>query len=88
MIIPGPFRDFDLADHYSVGTFASLIPATDGPVPPGPNPPGPPGPRPIPTLKTKAFYGSADVTPATAKMRLVTIAEEIIAVLSSIQMQQ
>jgi uncharacterized protein len=31
----------------------------------------------------KTFYGSADVTPATAKMRLVTIAEEIIAVLSS-----
>ena len=33
--------------------------------------------------KAKTFYGSADVTPATAKMRLVTIAEEIIAVLSS-----
>jgi hypothetical protein len=33
--------------------------------------------------KAKAFYGSADVTPATAKVRLVTIAEEIIAVLSS-----
>jgi hypothetical protein len=53
------------------------------PVPPGPRPPRPPGPGPIPTLKAKAFYGSADVTPATAKMRLVTIAEEIIAVLSS-----
>jgi hypothetical protein len=26
-IIPGPFHKFDLADHYSVGTFASLIPA-------------------------------------------------------------
>jgi uncharacterized protein len=58
-------------------------PEPPGPVPPGPNPPGPPGPGPIPTLKAKAFYGSADVTPATAKMRLVTIADEIIAVLSS-----
>jgi hypothetical protein len=54
-----------------------------GPTPPGPSPPGPPVPGPIPTLKAKAFYGSADVTPATAKMRLVTIAEEIIALLSS-----
>jgi hypothetical protein len=35
----------------------------------------------LPSL-AKTFYGSADVTPATAKMRLVTIAEEIIAVLS------
>jgi hypothetical protein len=58
-------------------------PTPPGPVPPEPIPPGPPGPGPIPTQKAKAFYGSADVTPATAKMRLVTIAEEIIAVLSS-----
>ena len=58
-------------------------PTPPEPVPPGPSPPGPPGPGPIPTLKAKAFYGSADVTSATAKMRLVTIAEEIIAVLSS-----
>jgi len=58
-------------------------PTPPGPVPPGPRPPSPPGPGPIPTLKAKVFYGSADVTPATAKVRLVTIAEEIIAVLSS-----
>jgi len=37
----------------------------------------------IKASKAKTFYGSADVTPATAKMRLVTIAEDIIAVLSS-----
>lgn len=30
----------------------------------------------------KTFHSSADVTPATAKMRFVTIAEEIIAALS------
>jgi SNF2-related domain len=57
-------------------------PTPPGPVPPGPRPPEP-GPAPIPTLKAKTFYGSADVTPATARLRLVTIAEEIIAVLSS-----
>jgi predicted AAA+ superfamily ATPase len=52
------------------------------PEPVGPGPPRP-GPGPIPTAKAKTFYGSADITPATAKVRLVTIAEEIIAVLSS-----
>jgi len=57
-------------------------PTPPGPVPPGPRPPEPPAPGPIPTLKAKTFYGSTDVTPATAKVRLVTIAEEIIAVLS------
>jgi hypothetical protein len=39
--------------------------------------------RQVATLKAINFYGSADVTPATAKMRLVTIADDIIAVLSS-----
>lgn len=36
-----------------------------------------------PTARAKAFHGSADIPPATAKMRLVQIAEEIIAVLGS-----
>jgi predicted AAA+ superfamily ATPase len=49
--------------------------------PPGPTPPGPAPPGPMP--KAKTFYGSADVTPATAKVRLVQIAEEIIAVLAT-----
>ncbi|MBE2203055.1 MAG: ATP-binding protein [Chthoniobacterales bacterium] len=35
------------------------------------------------TAKAKAFYGSADITPATAKVRLVQIAEEIISVLGN-----
>jgi hypothetical protein len=67
-----------------------------GPNPPGPLPPGstspglfPPGPTgagPTPsgaTPKAKTFHGSADVTPATAKVRLVQIADEIIAVLAA-----
>jgi hypothetical protein len=41
----------------------------------------PPGTAPTP--KAKNFYGSADVAPTTAKVRLVQIAEEIISVLSS-----
>ena len=45
--------------------------------------PTPPTPTPTLTPKAKTFYGSADVTPATAKMRLVQIAEEVIAVLAA-----
>lgn len=33
------------------------------------------------TPKAKSFHGTAEVTPATAKMRLVQIAEEIISLL-------
>jgi predicted AAA+ superfamily ATPase len=67
-------------------------PKQPGQPPPGPAPlPGvtPPGPvPPVPpvvptTAKSKTFYGSADVAPAAAKMRLVQIAEEIIAVLTA-----
>ena len=48
-----------------------------------PGQPPPPGPTPPPVPKSKTFYGSADVAPAAAKMRLVQIAEEIIAVLTA-----
>lgn len=43
------------------------------------------GTTPAVTVQSKArsFYGSAEVNAATAKMRLVQIAEEIIAVLAS-----
>jgi hypothetical protein len=40
----------------------------------------PPAPA---AAKLKTFYGSAEVPPATAKMRLVQIAEEIVSVLTS-----
>jgi predicted AAA+ superfamily ATPase len=60
-------------------------PTPPGPVPPGPTPPGPtpPGPTPPGPQTTKNFYGSADVASAAAKMRLVQIADEIIAVLAA-----
>jgi hypothetical protein len=37
----------------------------------------------VPTPRAKAFFGSVDVNATTAKMKLVSIAEEIIAVLAS-----
>jgi len=68
-------------------------PTSSNPLQPGPIPPGlvvpgqtptdPTQPGSTPQRKAKAFYGSADVTPATAKVRLVQIAEEIIAILGS-----
>lgn len=68
-------------------------PTPPGPVPPGPNPPGitpPVPPQPVPTppgpplpARAKSFHGSVTVAPATAKMRLVQIAEEIIATLTT-----
>ena len=54
-----------------------------GPIPPGPTPPGPTPPSPTLTPKAKSFHGSAEVAPAAARMRLVQIADEIIALLAS-----
>ena len=63
-------------------------PVPPGPTPPGPAQPGTTGPNPGPSLqsttpKAKSFHGSAAVTPAAAKMRLVQIAEEIIAIIAA-----
>ena len=61
-----------------------------GPLPPGPGttPPGPVPPEPIPpglapTPKPRAFHGNIAINASTAKMRLVQVAEEIIAVLAA-----
>lgn len=63
-----------------------------GPIPPGPTPPGPvpPGPTPLgsnlpgptSTQKSRAFHGNVVINASTAKMRMVQVAEEIIAVLA------
>ena len=60
------------------------------PLPPGPGPtplepvqPGPTPPGPAPTPKFHAFHGNVDINASTAKMRLVQVAEEIIAVLAA-----
>lgn len=69
-----------------------------GPTPPGSTPPGllPPGPTPPeptpsgltppglpPTPKPRAFHGNVAINASTAKMRMVQVAEEIIAVLAA-----
>ncbi|MBI5767835.1 MAG: ATP-binding protein [Verrucomicrobia bacterium] len=76
-------------------TAALPTPITPGATPPGVPAPAPLGsggsvpsatgaiPGTTPQPKARSFYGSAEVNAATAKMRLVQIAEEIIAVLAS-----
>ena len=59
------------------------LPPGPGPTPPGPIPPGPTPPGPAPTPKPRAFHGNVAITASTAKMRLVQVAEEIIAVLAA-----
>ncbi len=58
-------------------------PIPPGPTPPGPVPPGPTPPGPPPTPKARAFHGNVAINVSTAKMRLVQVAEEIIAVLAA-----
>jgi hypothetical protein len=55
------------------------VPTTPGPVTPIPPTPGA---SPI-SPKPKSFHGTVEVAPATAKMRMVQIAEEIVSVLIS-----
>ena len=59
-------------------------PDQTSPTAPGPIAPISPGPGPAPgPPKSRSFHGTVDVTPATAKMRMVQIAEEIVSVLVS-----
>jgi len=58
-------------------------PLPPGPTPPGPVPPGPTPPGPAPTPKPRAFHGNVAINASTAKMRLVQVAEEVIAVLAA-----
>ena len=58
-------------------------PTPPGPIPPGPTPPGPVPPGPTPTPRPHAFHGTAAINASTAKVRLVQVADEIIAVLAA-----
>lgn len=58
-------------------------PVPPGPIPPGPVPPGPTPPGPTPTPKPHAFHGNVAINASTAKMRMVQVAEEVIAVLAA-----
>jgi hypothetical protein len=75
----------EAAKAYAVAHPPSISPR---PTPPDPDPNKikPPDPDPgklPPPPKSKIFYGSVEVAPAAAKMRLVQIAEEIIAILAA-----
>ena len=69
------------------------VPTSHGTIPPGAVPPGtvPHGPTPpgsipsgpAPTPKPRAFHGNVAINASTAKMRMVEVAEEIIAVLAA-----
>lgn len=58
-------------------------PTPPGPMPPGPMPPGSNPPGPTPASKPHAFHGNVAINASTAKMRIVQVAEEIIAVLGA-----
>jgi hypothetical protein len=78
--------ELEAAKAYEIA-HPSVPSPTPPPVPPGPSP-TPPVVLPVlppmhPTSKSKTFHVSANVAPATAKMRLVQIAEEIIAALAA-----
>jgi predicted AAA+ superfamily ATPase len=59
------------------------LPPGPGSTPPEPVPPGSTPPGPAPPQKPRAFHGNVAINAATAKMRLVEVAEEIIAVLAA-----
>ncbi|MBB3909723.1 ATP-binding protein [Sphingomonas desiccabilis] len=91
LVEPGAAQAYDEASRSSVVSvpadtlLTSETPATPPPLPgeTGPSP-GATTPAPaLPVTKPKTFHGSADVPTATAKMRLVQLADEIVAVLAS-----
>lgn len=91
LIEPAATKAYEAANSTVIPPGPELV-VPPGPTPPdptwpgpGPTPPIPPiGPGPGPTLpKAKSFHGSADVTATSAKVRLVQIAEEIIALLNN-----
>jgi predicted AAA+ superfamily ATPase len=89
LIEPGAAKDYEAANQPATTPGpTNPEPVQPGPTPPGPTPPcpippGPTPPRPTPPAKVKSFHGSATVATAAAKMRLVQIAEEIIATLAA-----
>lgn len=87
LIEPEAADVYDAANKAKAGSTSSggTGPAPPGPTPPGPVPPGltPPGPTPPGPPKAKSFHGHVVINASTAKMRLVQVAEEIIAALAA-----
>jgi len=81
LIEPDAAKAYEAA-HPPMPSFGPIPAPVPGPIPPGPVPAGPTGGAPTPATpvpRVKAFYGSVEVPPPAAKMRLVQIAEEVIA---------
>ncbi len=87
LIEPGAANAYDKANQPKLGH--TPPPANSGfilqetpaaAIPPGPTPPGTTPPV---SAKAKSFHGNVSINPTTAKMRLVQVAEEIIAVLAA-----
>jgi len=80
----------DIYDRANQSKPIPTPPGGSGHIPPGPTPPGPvlpgptqPGPTPPVPAKAKSFHGNVTINATTAKMRLVQVAEEIIAALAA-----
>ncbi|MCX6953048.1 MAG: DUF499 domain-containing protein [Verrucomicrobia bacterium] len=83
------------ATAYELANRPTLVPVTTPPgpvpsgstpggsIPPGPTPPGPISPGSPQAPKAKSLHAFVDVPPAAAKVRLVQIADEIIALLAA-----
>ena len=88
LIEPQAAKAYEAANPPVVTPGPTLPGTGPGPIPPGPTPPGPVSPEPsapgsVPTTKSRGFHGNVSINAATAKMRLVQVAEEIIAVLAA-----
>jgi predicted AAA+ superfamily ATPase len=82
----------DFAKAYELARPHAILPGQTQPgvMPPGPTSSGSVPPGPIPAIppsqgvsKAKTFHGNVVINPSTAKMRLVQVADEIIAILAA-----
>jgi len=87
LIEPGAADAYDKANQPkpAIATLPGGSAAIVQETPPGPVPGGPTplGPTPPVTAKAKSFHGNVTINATTAKMRLVQVAEEIIAALAA-----
>lgn len=88
LIEPEVAKAYEIAHRVVVPpppTQPDLVPSgvtPPSPIAPGPTPPRPTQPEPIPAPTFTSFHGSATISPSAAKMRLIEIADEIIALLA------
>lgn len=76
-----PAEPVDVPGKHTIQEPGPTAPTSPGSTTPGTSPPVTPVPPPAP--KAKSFHGMAEIPTATAKVRLLQVAEEIIAVLAT-----